>query len=1121
VLRDEAETYAPTLLEVATLALNRPLASLGLVGILESRHALRQRIERLVDFRPPRKAGLTLVSLLGIFVFSAVALPMGEGPARADKNFAPASEPVISPPPVSAQRTNLPMVVIVGEIYQLRAGDLQKTVADLQRKSEQASGSLWWLATPEQFSKLQTNLHESGYTPLMRPRIQTSSGMAAQFFVGNDEHGTEFDCLPVVTGEQINLAVNGRMNGASLTGAKTNQFAANATLQNRAGMVICADDPGSSMETNVVVFIGVEIVTNHPAVHFQPRLVPLEKKVSTNAASEVPALIQDGKLFFEMGKLDEADAKLLEAIKLNPDNTTALYYLHLVRQAKAARDHATAGKSSGTNALVFTGAGRQQIVNKLQSIRLDRVSFDGLPLGQVLRGLNEEARQRDDEHKGINFLIYNPDRQPQSPPAIDPATGLPAATVANASPDLATLPITIRPPLNNVTLGEVLDAVVKASPTPIYYSVEDFAVVFSAGKAAELIPFGFKLDARALDGGLSALGKLTAGSASERFKNFFAALGINWQLPRGKTVFYNDQAGLYFVQATAEDLDTIHRALRMLYQAQLQNASPGNATNTGGILADTNFVIALRAQQQRAGTGSLAEPEATTSSGRGMNRIDSPPIYYLATRTNIITKLDQIRLEKFFTGNAGKSLREVLAQLNGESKWRDPERKGIDFSINPGGTNAVAPDDVGSVIIKIPNLTDVCLADLLDAIVVVAEHPIKYSIRDSGVIFSAKGFEPPQLFMRTFRVDPNTFYGGLKRINDQSENSRAAIGVVDAFASGTNSSNPFAVDIGDSGPGGGSFASTKSSGPTPGELARKFFTALGINLQEPPGKSVFYGDRLGVLFVKATESDLDKIERALQVVNQAPPQIHIKAWFVEAPKGALHGLPQFPVASNSVGGQLTGILTSKNTKAVMQALQASSDFVILAEPEVTTTSGRQTQMRATEVVTVVTNLAFQDAFTNQNGTVVTNATVPQTSNVETGPILDVVPYVLSDGYTINLALIPSLTEFLGYDKSTNTTAAHNRAGEKINVPQVLPRFTVRQVAATLNLWDGQTAVLGGLSVENYVNGLVVKRKTTASGKELVIFVTATIVDPAGNRIHSDQGARGSYDDLSKPRSTQF
>ena len=79
-LRDDAEIYAPTLLEVAKLAFNRPLASLGLVGILESRSALRQRIERLVNFNAPRKAGLTVVSILGIFAFSAVALPMGEAP---------------------------------------------------------------------------------------------------------------------------------------------------------------------------------------------------------------------------------------------------------------------------------------------------------------------------------------------------------------------------------------------------------------------------------------------------------------------------------------------------------------------------------------------------------------------------------------------------------------------------------------------------------------------------------------------------------------------------------------------------------------------------------------------------------------------------------------------------------------------------------------------------------------------------------------------------------------------------------------------------------------------------------------------------------------------------------
>ncbi len=90
-LRDEADHYAPTLLEVAKLALNRPLVSLGLVGIMESRSALRSRIERLVDFPAPRRAGLTLVSLLGVLAFTAVAVPMGEAPVPVEEPAEPAA----------------------------------------------------------------------------------------------------------------------------------------------------------------------------------------------------------------------------------------------------------------------------------------------------------------------------------------------------------------------------------------------------------------------------------------------------------------------------------------------------------------------------------------------------------------------------------------------------------------------------------------------------------------------------------------------------------------------------------------------------------------------------------------------------------------------------------------------------------------------------------------------------------------------------------------------------------------------------------------------------------------------------------------------------------------------
>jgi len=147
----------------------------------------------------------------------------------------------------------------------------------------------------------------------------------------------------------------------------------------------------------------------------------------------------------------------------------------------------------------------------------------------------------------------------------------------------------------------------------------------------------------------------------------------------------------------------------------------------------------------------------------------------------------------------------------------------------------------------------------------------------------------------------------------------------------------------------------------------------------------------------------------------------------------------------------------------------------------------------------------------------TSAITFTTQQVEIGPVLDVVPYVLSDGYTINLTLIPSFTDFNGYDGAPNipsVTAGLN----VVELPIVLPDFTVRQVVTTVNIWDNQTIVLGGLissSVQStkdkvpllgdlpLVGRLFQSQSKSSVKKNLMIFVTATIVDPAGNRVHSD------------------
>jgi RNA polymerase sigma factor (sigma-70 family) len=236
--------------------------------------------------------------------------------------------------------------------------------------------------------------------------------------------------------------------------------------------------------------------------------------------------------------------------------------------------------------------------------------------------------------------------------------------------------------------------------------------------------------------------------------------------------------------------------------------------------------------------------------------------------------------------------------------------------------------------------------------------------------------------------------------------------------------------------------------------------------------------------------------------NSSVPQLHIKARFIAMPKGSYD--PKMVGIRTSNEGISSGILNDASFTNILHELRSHDDVEILAEPEVTTTSGRQTQMRATDIINVVTKFALQESNN-------VSSIVPQTEPVETGPILDVIPRVLSDGYTIEMQAIPSVTEFLGYAPSTKTTPAYTANGQEIDVPTVSPQFQVQEATNTINLLDNQTVVLA-------LNGQRVPANATAADAtflqsdgsktkyqdwKTLVFITATIVDPAGNRVHSD------------------
>jgi hypothetical protein len=174
-------------------------------------------------------------------------------------------------------------------------------------------------------------------------------------------------------------------------------------------------------------------------------------------------------------------------------------------------------------------------------------------------------------------------------------------------------------------------------------------------------------------------------------------------------------------------------------------------------------------------------------------------------------------------------------------------------------------------------------------------------------------------------------------------------------------------------------------------------------------------------------------------------------------------------------------------------------------------------MRATQTVSIVTNFVFEEFPTNRDGSV--GSITVKTGLIETGPIFDVVPNVLSDGYTVDLQMTASSMEFYGYaDIPTNIPplTVTTSTGETVEPPRSWPAVLRYQKSARVNLFDNQTVMLTLTNPEAVHFGDPAEKREAVIAKhihdaawhnggrnDILVFVTATIVDPAGNRVHTD------------------
>jgi general secretion pathway protein D len=243
-------------------------------------------------------------------------------------------------------------------------------------------------------------------------------------------------------------------------------------------------------------------------------------------------------------------------------------------------------------------------------------------------------------------------------------------------------------------------------------------------------------------------------------------------------------------------------------------------------------------------------------------------------------------------------------------------------------------------------------------------------------------------------------------------------------------------------------------------------------------------------------------------------------------RNTANALPALPALAS-----FTGILTDPQFKVVINALQQRDGVDLLSEAQVTTLSGRQTEVMVVDIQDIVVgnNLTTSGNGSSAGvgggigGTVISSTgsgITPTTQPLPFGPTFDVIPYVCADGFSIQMTLIPSLAEFLGYDDPGPfaTTLVPANSSVPINAVLPLPHFRIRQITTSVNVWDGQTVVLGGLISDNVsklkdqvpilgdiplIGRLFRTESSQTQKKNLLIFVTPTILDPAGNRYHSE------------------
>ena len=481
-----------------------------------------------------------------------------------------------------------------------------------------------------------------------------------------------------------------------------------------------------------------------------------------------------------------------------------------------------------------------------------------------------------------------------------------------------------------------------------------------------------------------------------------------------------------------------------------------------------------------------------------------------------------------------------------------------------------APVETSSIPTITLNLRRISLLDAIKYITEVAR--LKYRLEENAVMITPEGVVSGRVVTRLYPVQPSILDVIVERDEAQG------------------------------GGGGGGFQELGAKSTTIKKSdVKDFFEKTGVPF--PAGTSITYNPTISQLIVANTPENLEVFERILARLNVIPNQVEIEARFVEISQDDLEELGfqwlltdnweiagqkgPFGVASSEqirmnadadgltkglrffsrsvttgsiepasrsqwgaditpIGGIATfaSVLTNPEVSVVIQALSRHGGTDLLSAPRVTTRSGVNAQIQVVREIIYPTEFETTQPQFNESGNVTTPPVVtPGTfEKRETGVILNVTPTVGPDGYTIDLVMVPEVSELVDWIQYGSTVSIPRTdpitglfSGDQtfvFNIPQ--PVFSSRNVTTSIVIWDGQTVVMGGLIREDLIK---VKDKVPFLGdipllgrlfrsegeysrkKNLLIFVTARLVDPAGKPINRGEAIAADVEGTAKSVTT--